>query len=47
MIIETPQLPEETSGNNSLLIFTLIALAVTGGILYWQYRKGDESENTI
>lgn len=43
-MIQTPQLPntESTGGGFALLI---LALAVTGGILYWQYRKGEEQKD--
>ena len=43
-MIQTPRLPDgdSSSGGFALLI---LALAVTGGILYWQYRKGENSED--
>ena len=42
----TPMLPLENrnEGGKTILFLAIMALTVTGGILYWQYRKGEESE---
>jgi len=40
MIIETPQLENTSKGGTALIV--IFTLAITGVILYYQFRKGED-----